>query len=82
VDEVTRSVFAVVRRHLAQDGAVDDPGTDLFAAGLTSMGLVALIVDVEAELSISFPADTLDAGRFRSVAAIAEAVRAVRAPGR
>ncbi len=82
MDEVTRSVLLVVRRHLTEEGAVDDPEADLFAAGLTSLALVALIVDLEAELSISFPVDFLDSGRFRSAATIAEAVRALRAPSR
>jgi acyl carrier protein len=82
LDEVTRSVFLVVRRHLPKDVAVDDPGTDLLRSGLTSLALVGLIVDLETEFSISFSADILDAERFRSVATIAEAVRALRASGR
>ncbi|GAA1083065.1 MULTISPECIES: phosphopantetheine-binding protein [Kitasatospora] len=74
-DGVRRIVAGVLRTAPGQD----DPGpdTDLWSAGLDSMGSVSLMVGLEDEFGIEFPDAMLDRETFSSVRRISEAVRSL-----
>lgn len=78
LDDLVNAVTDLVRRHLPPESAavLDDPDADLTSAGFESLTLVALLVDLEAQFAITFPADQLDVGTFRSVNTITAALRA------
>lgn len=74
------STLAAVREVVAQQnclqadlaGLSDD--SDLYAAGLTSLATVGLMLALEERFDIEFPDRLLGRTTFRSVASIAEAV--------
>jgi acyl carrier protein len=45
-------------------------GDDLFAAGLSSMGMVALMLAIESEFDLTIPNSDLVPDNFRSVGAV------------
>jgi acyl carrier protein len=51
-----------------------EPHGDLYAAGLTSLATVGLMLALEERFDVEFAESMLSRGTFRSVAAIAEAV--------
>lgn len=57
------------------------PGTDLYAAGLDSLGTVALLVDLEDEFQITIPDEALTVETFGTPAAIMRAVAAANDSG-
>ncbi|HEX4150269.1 MAG TPA: acyl carrier protein, partial [Pirellulales bacterium] len=69
---------AAIREILTRQGCL--PGdigslgddSDLYAAGLTSLATVGLMLALEDRFEIEFPERMLGRGTFRSVAAIAE----------
>jgi acyl carrier protein len=48
--------------------------SDLYAAGLTSLATVGLMLAIEDRFEVEFPESLLSRGTFRSIASIAEAV--------
>lgn len=52
---------------------------DLWQAGMTSKGAVRVMLDIEDELGIEFPADGLSQAGFSSLEAIAATVRCAAA---
>lgn len=78
MDDLTRLVVEVAARHAAPDRAVTNADVELRDAGLESLELVALMVELEAELGISFPSALMDATTFRTPGSIARAVRMLR----
>ena len=55
------------------------PGDDLHAAGLTSIGLVKLMLAVEAAYGVAIPDKELTPANFRSIDAIEALVRRLAA---
>ena len=68
---VTRAVFKQsVTKHIGHDD-------DLRSSGLSSLGLVTLMLSVEAEFGLKIPERDMTPANFRSIARIAELVRAL-----
>jgi acyl carrier protein len=59
---------------VALDAHTLDADRDLYAAGLTSLATVGLMLALEERFDVEFPESMLSRGTFRSVATIAEAV--------
>lgn len=55
-----------------------DPDADLRMLGLGSLRLVALIVDIEATLGVSFPAVWMRDETFRNIRAMVQAIEALQ----
>ncbi|KUN16126.1 MULTISPECIES: phosphopantetheine-binding protein [Streptomyces] len=80
MDELMTRVADIARRHLPPESstALSDPDAELTAAGLESLLVVALLVDLEQELSVTFPAELIQWDTFRSVRSISRAVAGLR----
>jgi len=80
MSNLIESVTAVARRHLPEESrvAVLGPNTDLAELGLDSVQVVGFMVDMERTFGISFPDELINLGTFRTVGAVAEAVRTLR----
>jgi acyl carrier protein len=82
-DEDRNSVGNRIRAVLAAHGKLGvDPaqlreGDDLYAAGMTSLASVNVMLGLEGEFEIEFPDQMLNRAVFSSVAAIEAAVRKV-----
>lgn len=69
-----------IRRILADQGGLTVPmtslgdGDDLFAAGLTSFGVVNVLLALEDELEIEVPEELLRKSTFQSVDAMVQAL--------
>ena len=69
-----------IREILSQHGRLSidvgrlDEESDLYAAGLTSLATVGIMLALEDRFDIEFPESMLSRKTFKSVAAIAEAV--------
>jgi acyl carrier protein len=82
VDESTsKTIFELARRH--GDGTAMHTNDDLNFAelGLDSLAIVGLIIDLEREFAVTFPAHMLTASVFHSVGTVAEAIAALRDRG-
>jgi acyl carrier protein len=77
-------VQRILRRHLQAQADVPDDLSDVDFAelGLTSLALVALIIDIQAELGVVFSSDTLVASNFCNLEATLATVQAARASRR
>jgi acyl carrier protein len=69
-------IKGIVAEHIGVpfDAEHFDSDRDLYAAGLTSLATVGLMLALEERFDIEFNESMLGRGTFRSVAAIAEAV--------
>lgn len=70
------SVKEVVAEHIGVpvDVSALDPQRDLYAAGLTSLATVGLMLALEERFDVEFPESMLSRGTFRTIASISEAV--------
>lgn len=69
------AVREIVGEHLhGADVSGFEPERDLYAAGLTSLATVGLMLALEERFDIEFSEAMLSRGTFRSIASIAEAV--------
>jgi acyl carrier protein len=81
--EDRNTVAARIRRVLAAHGRLGTDamlladGDDLYAAGLTSLASVNVMLALEAEFDIEFPDSMLNRSAFASVGAIESAVRKI-----
>ena len=71
---------AAIRQVVSQQGCLQadlaglNDDSDLYAAGLTSLATVGLMLAIEDRFDIEFPERMLGRATFRSIATIAEAV--------
>lgn len=74
----TAEVTAAIREILAQHGRLSvtevQDDDDLYAAGLTSLATVGIMLALEDRFDVEFPERLLSRATFRSVASIADAV--------
>ena len=79
-DSVTDRVTRLVGRALVKQSVTKPIGTDddLRAGGLSSLGLVSLMLSVEAEFGVKIPERDMTPANFRSIARIAELVQALK----
>jgi acyl carrier protein len=69
------AVREIVGEHLhGADVSGFEPERDLYAAGLTSLATVGLMLALEERFDIEFSEAMLSRGTFRSIGSIAEAV--------
>ena len=75
--DVAERVASLVHRIMAKQAAPRPIGADedLRAGGLSSLGLVNLMLSVEAEFGIKLPEREMTPANFRSIARITELVR-------
>ena len=73
-EETTASIREILALHgrMTVNTVKDDD--DLYAAGLTSLATVGIMLALEDRFDIEFPERMLGRATFRSIAAIAEAV--------
>jgi acyl carrier protein len=73
---VTDRVAALVRRVMGSQSIAKPigPDDDLRACGLTSLGLVNLMLSVEAEFGLEVPEQEMTPANFRTIARIVELV--------
>jgi acyl carrier protein len=80
-DATADRVAALVRKALDKE-SIDKPvvtDDDLRASGLSSLGLVNLMLSVETEFDLTFTERDMTPANFRSIARIVELVRALSA---
>lgn len=77
MDELTRLVIDVARRHATPDlaGSLTDADSELRDAGLESLDLVAVVVELESELGVAFPSELMNTRTFATPRSIAAALR-------
>ena len=79
-DGTLGQVSAIVARHLPDAAVWDgDADADLRAAGLDSIRVVALLVDVEGEFGVRFPSEHVTPATFESVRSLHSVVLKCRA---
>ncbi len=75
-----------IRDIVAAQGKLSKPidqlrdGDDLFAAGMTSMASVNVMLDLESQFDIEFPNDLMNRTTFQSVDTIADAIASLGVP--
>jgi acyl carrier protein len=76
---VTDRVAALVRRVTASQSIAKPigPDDDLRACGLSSLGLVNLMLSVEAEFGLEVPEQEMTLTNFRTIARIVELINAL-----
>ncbi len=74
---VTDRVAQLVRRVMDKQSITEpvERNADLRASGLSSLGLVNLMLSVETEFDLKVPEQEMTPANFRSIACIAELVR-------
>jgi acyl carrier protein len=78
-DNVTERIARLVTRTVFKQSVTKriGPDDDLRASGLSSLGLVSLMLSVETEFGLKIPERDMTPANFRSIARIAELVRAL-----
>jgi acyl carrier protein len=86
-DTITERVADLARRTIDKQDSGKQPVTkpigtddDLRACGLSSLGLVNLMLAVETEFDLKIPERDMTPANFRSIARITELVRALSQP--
>ncbi len=79
---MTEAIRRILRDHGRLAAPVDrlSDDDDLFAAGLTSLALVELMLALETDFSVEFPDAMLNRGTFRTIAAIAASIGRLQTP--
>jgi acyl carrier protein len=74
---MTEEIRAILQEHgrLSADVATLADDADLYAAGLTSLASVSLMLALEAKFDLEFPERMLRRKTFESMASIAAAIR-------
>jgi acyl carrier protein len=78
-DDVADRVAVLARRAMGKQSITKPVGNDddLRASGLSSLGLVNLMLSVETEFDLKIPERDMTPANFRSIARIAALVRAL-----
>ncbi len=75
-----QELLALVRDKLFDGGQATTADTDLFAAGLDSMGIMQLMILIEERFGVRVPESAVTRENFATVAALAALVRRCGAP--
>ncbi|MFZ9932275.1 MAG: phosphopantetheine-binding protein [Chthoniobacterales bacterium] len=78
--ELELALLALVREKLFDGGEALTIATDLFAAGLDSMGIMQLMILVEERFGVRIPESAVTRENFATVASFAAMVRRCGAP--
>jgi acyl carrier protein len=74
LDSTVQAIKELVLQHARLPVESIAEGDDLYAAGLTSLATVGLLLAIEERFEIEFPESMLSRATFRSVESIAESV--------
>jgi acyl carrier protein len=74
------SLLSLVREKLFDGGQPLTDSTDLFAAGLDSMGIMQLMILIEERFGVRVPESAVTRENFATVASLAAMVRRCGAP--
>jgi acyl carrier protein len=82
-DELAERIAQLVRRAIGTQAAAESIGRDddLRASGLSSLGLVNLMLAVEEEFELKVPERDMTPANFRSIARIIDLIRALSPQG-
>jgi acyl carrier protein len=79
LDDALKRVTGLVLRHLPGGPQAEiTPDTDLRQAGLDSMGIVTLLVELEREFGMELPPDDISPETFRSIRSLHRTVVSCR----
>jgi acyl carrier protein len=78
--DLESALLALVREKLFDGGEELTDGTDLFAAGLDSMGIMQLMILLEERFGVRVPESAVTRENFATVASLAAMVRRCGAP--
>ncbi|MGA0848978.1 MAG: acyl carrier protein [Chthoniobacterales bacterium] len=78
--DLESALLALVREKLFDGGEALTSATDLFAAGLDSMGIMQLMILVEERFGVRIPESAVTRENFATVASFAAMVRRCGAP--
>lgn len=78
--DLESSLLGLVREKLFDGGQTLTESTDLFAAGLDSMGIMQLMILVEERFGVRIPEAAVTRENFATVASLATMVRRSSAP--
>lgn len=78
--DLEEELLVVVREKLFDGGEPLAKKTDLFAAGLDSMGIMQLMILIEERFGVRVPESAVTRENFATVAALAALVRRCGAP--
>ena len=79
-EDLMLEVREVVKQCAGLKGDTDalDAHADLYAAGMTSFASVEVMLGLEERFGIVFPQDLIQRDRFKTIAALADAVSEIR----
>jgi acyl carrier protein len=77
--DILAAVLSICRDHQGDEGAPLGTDDEMAEAGLDSLRLVSILVQVEDRLGVSFPPELISGETFRTPRTLADAVALVRA---
>lgn len=81
-DDLEERISALIRGKFLEVPGELEPGADLFALGLDSMGVMQLLITIEQSFGVRVPDRAVTQDNFRSPRRIAHLIRAVTAGSR
>jgi acyl carrier protein len=79
MDDTQVQVIELLNQRVGIDGLNTSEGSTLADAGIDSLSLVSLMIDLETTFGIRFPAETVTNEVFRSVETLSAVIRDLRA---
>ncbi len=79
-DNLEVQLLALIREKLLETGESMTPSSDLFAAGLDSMGIMQLMIAAEERYGVRIPEAEVTRENFGTVAHLAALLRRCQAP--
>jgi len=81
-DDLEERISALIREKFLEVPGELEPGADLFALGLDSMGIMQLLITIEQSFDVRVPDRAVTQDNFRSPCRIAQTIRAITAGSR
>lgn len=81
-DDLEERISALIREKFLEVPGELEPGADLFALGLDSMGIMQLLITIEQSFDVRVPDWAVTQDNFRSPRRIAQTIRGITAGSR
>jgi acyl carrier protein len=81
-DDLEKRIAALIREKFIEVPGELEPGADLFALGLDSMGIMQLLITIEQSFGARIPDHAITRDNFRSPCRIAHLIRDINAGAR
>lgn len=81
-DDLEERISALIREKFLEVPGELEPGADLFALGLDSMGIMQLLMTIEQSFGVRVPDRAVTQDNFRSPCRIAHLIRGITAGSR